>query len=342
MFRALATLVALALLPAPVLGAAAANAEFFSRDAVVEWMDGYRQRPEPARLPAAVRALSKAGALRDAEAAGYHVGFAASVLGANPARADELVRKMLPLPASDQWFVVRAIAYSGLPGWRAVLRKAAPGLPARQEMIEQYLKGTLPTLAEIGLEASPGIWEKIRIQLGGTPQSAAVSFARNPELLDTLWGQYFASGDYGPVRRILALLPWSGERDSVEKLLVGSAAKYTLTSNAARYPDLLARLKDVESYQSDEVRKVLADAIKAAETMDTARVRKQQLAAIEDLKRKGPGSRRDMQLWGYVSQGVIAAGCIAAATVSLTALGLPCVIGGAVTSAAINYWSATQ
>ena len=63
-----------------------------------------------------------------------------------------------------------------------------------------------------------------------------------------------------------------------------------------------------------------------------------QLAAIEELKRKGPGYQRDMKLWGYVGQGAIAVGCIAAATVSFTALGLPCVIGGAVSSAAINYW----
>jgi hypothetical protein len=32
-------------------------------------------------------------------------------------------------------------------------------------------------------------------------------------------------------------------------------------------------------------------------------------------------------------------GCIAAAVVSLTAAGIPCVVGGAVTSAALNYWT---
>ncbi len=43
------------------------------------------------------------------------------MLGANPARAEALVEQMLPLPAADQWFVVRAIAYSGLPAWKSLL-----------------------------------------------------------------------------------------------------------------------------------------------------------------------------------------------------------------------------
>ena len=73
--------------------------------------------------------------------------------------------------------------------------------------------------------------------------------------------------------------------------------------------------------------------------MQAPQIRKAQLAAIDELRRKGPNYQRDMKLWGYVGQGAIALGCIAAAAVSLTALGLPCVIGGAVSSAALSYWS---
>ena len=34
---------------------------------------------------------------------------------ANPDRAEELIGKMFPLPDADQWVIVRAIAYSGIP-----------------------------------------------------------------------------------------------------------------------------------------------------------------------------------------------------------------------------------
>ena len=52
------------LIGSAVMPAAAkpADAAFLSREAVVAWVDGYRQRPEPHRLPAAVKALSRAGA----------------------------------------------------------------------------------------------------------------------------------------------------------------------------------------------------------------------------------------------------------------------------------------
>jgi hypothetical protein len=335
LLAALAAWIALA--PA---SAQAAKMDFMSRADVTEWTDTYRMNPEPARVPAAVRALSKAGALRDPEGAGFYVGFVAGVLGANPTRADELIAKMLPLPDADQWLAVRAIAYSGLPQWRELLRTYANRLPARKEMIERYLDGKLLTLDEIELDKSPTFLEKFHAQLGGKPPVKDISYGGNPELLDTLWGRYFASSDRKAIWRILTILPWSKESDSLERLTVGSAAKYTLANNASRYPDVLALLKERAPKQREEIQKPLADVIKAAETMQTAQIRKEQLATIDEFKRTGSGTKKNLKMWGYVGQGAIAIGCIAAAAVSLTALGLPCVIGGAASSAALNYWAA--
>jgi hypothetical protein len=333
-------LIAAVLMPGGLAVAKPAKIEFISRASVMEWIDTYRAKPDPGRVPAAVRALSQAGALRDPESAGYFLGFVAGVLGANPRRAEQLVRKMLPLPAADQWFVVRAIAYSGLPGWQSLLARVADGAPARRAMVDQYLTGKLPTLDKIELDESPTFLETVRLQLGGKPQVPAISYGHNPELLDTLWGMYFATGAYRPIWRIITMLPWSKDRDSVPRLTAGSAAKYTLANNAARYPDILALLKDMAHYQPEDIAPILADVIRSAEANDAATIRKAQLAAIEEIKRKGPGAQRDMKLWGYVGQGVIAVGCIAAAAVSLTVLGIPCVVGGAVSSAAINYMAA--
>ncbi len=339
MHRAVAALAALLIWPAQALAAPVSKPEFLSRDSVIVWMDGYRARPEPTRLPAAVRELSRTGAFKEPESSGFYVGFMAGVLGANPGMADTLVSKMLPLPASDQWAIVRAVAYSGLPEWKRVLRRAAARMPSRHVMIEQYLAGTLKTIDAIELDREPTFGEKVKAHFGHKPDAPDMSFGNNPELLDTLWGQYFATGDYRPVWRILTLLPWSKDKDSVERLTVGSMAKVTLASNGARYPDLLVMLKDMAPYQPPEVGKILKESIEAAETMQAPRLRKQALAAIDELKRKGPGYRRDVALWGQVGQGAIAVGCIAAAAASLTTLGLPCVIGGAVTSAALNYWA---
>lgn len=323
-----------------VADAASGKAEFHSRSAVIEWMDKYRHKPEPARLPAAILALSEAGALREPEAAAFYVGFAAGVLAGNRGMADQLVEKMLPLPPGDQWLLVRAVAYSGLPSWKSRLARLAERMSERRAMIDGYLTGKLPVLDAIELDKSPSVLEKIRLQLGGKPNITEVTFGNNPELLDTLWGLYFATGHYRPVWRMMTMLPWSKDHDSAIRLNAGSAAKYTLASNAARYPDVLAMLKDMAPYQEPDVKPILDEVIRAAETMDATTIKKVQLAALDELKRKGPGYQRDMKLWGYVGQGAIAVGCIVAATMSLTTLGLPCVIGGAVTSAAISYTAA--
>ena len=319
--------------------AKSSKVEFNARNDVVEWIDTYRLKPAPEHVPAAVQALSKASALRDPEAAGFFVGFVAGVLGSNPARAEALAERLLPLPASDQWFVVRTIAYSGLPEWKLLLRKLSDRMPTREAMIKDYLSGKQQPIDALELDKDPSFLEKMKMHFQRKPVDVKLSFGNNPELLDTLWGIYFATSDYRPIWRILTMLPWSKDHDNADRLTVGSGAKYTLANNAARYPDLLALLKEMAPYQSPEVAKILKDVIASAETSQTAQIRKQQLAAIDDLKRKGPGYRRDVSTWGQVGQSAIAIGCIALATASMTVAGLPCVIGGAASSAALNYWA---
>jgi hypothetical protein len=169
-----------------------------------------------------------------------------------------------------------------------------------------------------------------------------MTFDLNPELLDTLWGYYFATGSYLPIARVIALLPWSKEVDSGEKLTIGSMAKFTLASNAARNPDLLAMLKRAAKYQRKEVVRTLNDVIEAAETVDMARLRRDALASLEDLKRKGPGFKRDISFWAQVGQGTLALGCIVAAATGHVELGLPCVVSGAVSSVGLKFWEQQQ
>ena len=312
---------------APIAASASQN-EFLSRAAVIESIDNYRNKPEPSRVPDAVHALSTSGGLREPETASFYVGFVAGVLGANPTEAEHLVVNMLPLPPADQWLVVRAIAYSD-PGVEE------PARPRRREIAgtarhDRRLPtgGTLATLNTIELNKSPTFLEKSGRTLRRQAKAPAASYGRNPELVDTLWGQYFAAGQYRPIWRIITLLPWSKDRDSGERLTVGSAAKYTLANNAARYPDLLTLIKDKSAYQEADVWPILKEIIHAAETSETAAIRKEQLALVEKLKSKGAGYQRDLKTWGYVSQGAIGITCVVLATMSVGAAGLPCVIGG--------------
>ena len=308
---------------------------------MLRWINAYRGKPEPDTLPVLVHGLSDLQAFKDAETCGAYVGFIAGVLGANPDRAEALITKMLTITPADHWVLVRAIAYSGLPNWKVLLAKFVDRMRTRRVMIEKYFDGRLPTLDQISYQnAKPGMIDKIKdtLKVGGDRQKV-VALDPSPELIDVLWGYYLATGAYQPIGRMIKLLPLANDKDNVDNLTTGSAAKFTLASNAVRDLHLLAMLKRAVKGQPEDVAKVLNDVIDTAENVDTVRMRKELLAAIEDLKQKGPNAKRKLAGWGQVGQGALSMGCVVAAATGQIELGIPCVIGGAAYSAGLQYMS---
>ena len=344
MRRLMAALIALlAVLPAHAKPLKAVD--FHSTDGVLRWINGYRAKPAPHSVPAAMRALSRLGGLQDSERAGVYVGFLAGIVGSNPVAADAIIDQTLTIQREDRWIVVRAIAYSGRPDWQDLLRRFAGRMPERQTMIVKYLTGKSPTLDELVIAPSPSGFERLREHLRinavwGTRERKTV-LEPSPEVLDILWGYYFATGSYGPIMRIVAMLPWSDDRDDIERLTIGSMAKFTLASNATRDSDLLMLLKGSSKArnQPKETVAALNEVTDAAETVEIARIRKQAVAAINELQRKGPAYRRNASWWGFVGQSMIAGGCIAAGVTGHVEFGLPCVVGGATASGVMNYIS---
>jgi len=341
-FRLLTALAFVIALAAPSAAAAPPpSTALNSTDAMLRWINAYRKKPSPDGLPTLVRALSDMQAFKDAESSGAYVGFIAGVLGANPARAELLIAKMLAIPVSDHWVLVRAIAYSGLPNWKEELATFVDRMPARRAMIDKYIDGKLPTLDQIDYRpVKPGMLDKIKVTLQlAKEKEKEIAIEPTPELIDVLWGYYLATGTYAPIGRIIKLLPLANDKDNIDLLTTGSAAKFTLASNAVRDLELLAMLKWAVKSQPKDVALVLNDVIESAETVDTGRMRKESLAASEELKQKGPNSKRDLSGWGQVGQGALSMGCIVAAATGQIEFGLPCVIGGAAYSAGLQYMS---
>ena len=261
------------------------------------------------------------------------------MIATNPAQAETLIARMLPLPPEDQWAVVQAIAYSELPGWKTLLRSFADRLPARRLMIEKYLDGQLPTLDQAGFAGEPGAFAKLGGYLGFGDNRKKTLRWRRARRCSTCCGAILRdrgvqSGDLAHHR---AHVVGEGPR-RVDRLTLGGMAKYTLAANAAKDAKLLAMLKSVAKYYPKETKAELGEVIEAAETVDLAKLRKEALASIEELKRKGPGYKRDVSLWGQIGQGALALGCIGAAAAGQIEFGIPCVVGGAVSSAGLRYW----
>jgi hypothetical protein len=325
--------------------------ELLTPDAVLKWINSYRKAPNPGGVPDVVKALSRMGAFKDPEQAGPYLGFIAGVIGTEQDRAEELINKMFPLPEENHWVIVRAIAYSAHPDWKHLMRLFAPRMPSRQVMIYNYLSNQSPTLFQVASRRNQTSMQKFRSYFAyetyfgdGKKKGPREEVEPSPELLDTFWGYYFASGKYRPVSRIVAMLPYSTDANNIDLLTLGNMAKFTLASNAVRDTQLLAMLKQANVNPPKPVAGPLKEVITAADTVETGRLRKEAMASIEELRRKGPAYRREVSKWGQVGLGALSLGCLGAAAsgVGALAVGLPCVIGGALSQAGLRYYETQQ
>lgn len=291
-----------------------AGPPFATAELLLAWIDGYREAPEPKRLPEAVNAISRLGLLRDMDAAGLYVGFTAGVLAGSPADAEALVTALFPRPPEEQGLVIKAIAYSGLADWRGLLERFVERMPARRKQIELQLYGKPETLETVELD-------------------------QGPAAIDALWGFYFATGSFQPVRRIVGTLEWSANRSNLDRLTIAGMAKWTLASNATRDKRLLDWLREAGAGQPKPVAAALREVVVAAENFEVGKIRKDALAAIEEVRRRGPQATPGSWTSAInAAPTVIGLACVAASLTGQVQLGIPCVVTGALSSAAAKHW----
>jgi hypothetical protein len=125
-------------------------------------------------------------------------------------------------------------------------------------------------------------------------------------------------------------------------LTIGAMAKWTLAQNASRNNDLLMLLKKISTDVDPKIRKPLGEVIDAAETLELSKLRKDALASIDELKAKGSEALRNYNWWGQAGQTVFALGCVAAGVMGQVEAGIPCVVGGAASTAALKYLAPTS
>lgn len=336
MLRVAAALLAAFIVAASVsTGRAGTTVEPAPTDQVLAWIKAYRAKPERNTLPKAVQALAASGAFQEPDAAGVFVGFMAGVLSSNPKQAETLVMKMLTIKPEDNWAVVRAVAYSGLPDWRTMLVKVAHKAPNRQAMVDAYLNDKLPRLEDFVVKERRSVWAR----MFKGDDSRKLELEPSPAVMDVFWGYYYATGSLLPLSRIIALLPWSTDVNDAGRLTLGSTAKYSLAHNSSRDAELLLALKESRAHQPPEVVPHLDEAIFAAETAEIGKLRNDASAALNELRQKGPAYKRKISWWGKVGEGAISLGCVTAAVAGQVALGIPCVVGGATYSGVLRYLS---
>ncbi|MGI9381763.1 MAG: hypothetical protein ACR2PO_01295 [Methyloligellaceae bacterium] len=327
----IAAVLAVLLLGLPQTAFAQRKSAFSTPERIVGWMYAYRAKPQVWRVPAAVRAMKSHGLFTTQEKSSLFVGFIAGVLGDNPRGARTLVAKMFPMSHKEQAVIIRAIAYSGHPRWQDLLLDVSARMPERKALIDKFLSGDEKTLMEMPLKA-------------------------NVDGLYVHWGYHLATGDHEPVQRVIsalewckdkgrrglswrrvkAVFTWSSEDDEVANMTVCSTAKWTLASYAERDRALLKLYRGELDRQPDKVVAALEDVIQAADTFESERIRKQQLAAIEKARQRALA--RDAQGSKAAAAGSIgiATTCVIAGATGHPEISVPCVIVGALYSGAVK------
>lgn len=305
------TVAIFSILAAAVSTQAAAAERFEKAENILTFISGYRENKTPDAIPELVHAMVRLGVINEPEKSGIYTGFLAGIIQENQVGAPDLIAEFFPMPPAQQVVLVKAIVYSDLPDWKGLLGQFVERMPARKVLIERYLFGKGKTLGKLPLDED--------------------------FTLDVYWGLYFATGNWMPAIRIIDALKWADEKNDVEKLTIGSMAKWTLATNASRDKNLLDLAKAEMGVRDEAIRKHLSEVVDAAELFETNRLRDQALKAIDELRAKGPQRARDINTWGQAGQTVLALGCVAAAALGQVEFGIPCVVGGALSSAALKY-----
>ncbi len=181
-----------------------------------DWLSHYYEHPTPDRFVPEVKALSKAGNLSNPNSSALISVFLGKIMAANPTQVDGWLIQLGDLKEGDRQALLFAASLSGT--------KEAQAYLGRQPDAEKFR---------------------------GKPIDIRAIEPKSPTLLDMLWADFYATGEAGPVRRVVTALnydKYSGaldryaksektEKDRNDAILeaVFKAALWSLESNARQH-----------------------------------------------------------------------------------------------------------
>ena len=217
-----------------------ADAMFQSIEDAAHWFTFYYKNPEPAKIPPAIKYMSDARLLDDNSAIPPIFGFLAGTFRNNPEKVSAWVEELSSLREPHLSVVLFGLWYADLPDSRKHVYAILDVHPQIKEQYEFFYTRSPTKVEDIPLEK--GAW-----------------------VLDALWGTFMATGEKAPVVRIMTTLPWIDVKGDANRLLVGGAARWSLTSNAAQHEKVLEICEDEVARQPDHIAEKLHEVIANAQ-----------------------------------------------------------------------------
>ena len=187
-----------------------ANEMFSSQEEFSKWLTFYYMKPEPKKIPDAVRYMSESGLLNNKNAISPVFGFLAGVFKENPSKVGIWAQELKSIKPEHYVVVVLGVWYAKLPNSQKIVYGLLDSNDSLRDKISYLKQGSPIQITEIPLEQGPWV-------------------------LDALWGEFSATGDAEPVSRIANALPWIDVKGDTNKLLVGGAANWSFRSNAIQH-----------------------------------------------------------------------------------------------------------
>ncbi len=208
------------------------NAEFKTDDEASKWITYYYKNPEPNKLPQAVEYMSRKGWLAKKSAAPPIFGFLSGVFKDNPEKIDEWMKGFSELEEEHYGITILGLWYANLPESQEKVYEILSNNEAQKKSFNYLYSGTSMSVEDIPLEQ--GSW-----------------------VLDALWGKFMATGKKAPVDRIMEALPWFNIKGDVNRLVIGGAARWSLSSNAIQHKLVLEYCEQSKVKKSAEISKHL-------------------------------------------------------------------------------------
>lgn len=220
---------------------APAEGDFQSQDEFSNWFTFYYQNPDPRRIPDAIEYMGQSGLLDKKNSISPIFGFLAGGFRDNPEQVAGWVDRFNSLKEPHLGVVVLGLWYANLPDSQKRVYMLLDKHPNLKQQFGFLYQGSPMSVEKIPLEQ--GAW-----------------------VLDALWGNFMATGSKTPVVRIMTTLPWVDVKGDINRLLVGGAARWSLTSNAAQHQRVLefceAEVRTQPKEIAEKLREVIANAKK--------------------------------------------------------------------------------
>ena len=194
------------------------------------WMTYYYLHPQPDLLVPALMLADQKGLLQgDAQAP--FTAFISQVMAQNPTRIPGWFQQLQVLKDKSKPAILTALWWSNT--------------KEGKEQLAAVIK-SLPEKAQADLQS----------QCAGNATPIEKMDITSPAVLDELWGAFCATGDEKYVNRLMSTLPWVDADKDYNKLMIGGAARWSLTSNAQQHPKVMKLVLKTRETQP-ALRKVL-------------------------------------------------------------------------------------